>query len=149
MSPEGPRRVLIVDDVPDVSRVLAQACERLRDPPVRVACARGGVGAVEFLRSTRFDLVISDYRMPGVDGLFVLAEARRLQPGCLRWLVTGYDEVPATRVLLADAAPDAVLRKPVATADLISILEASLRGDPAALARLRDDAGARVKLVAD
>ncbi len=47
------------------------------------------VMAAERLKLERYDIVISDYVMPGMDGLQLLRRARIVQPGCVRIMITG------------------------------------------------------------
>ena len=67
------------------------------------------------------DLVVLDRSMPGLDGLELLAEIRRLRPDVPAILSSGYADDAGSRQLL-DLGVDAVLQKPWAPADLIQIV---------------------------
>jgi len=68
-------RILIVDDDPRVLLILRATLERMRDG-YQIVAARDGTEALEKIRDEPFDLVITDVRMPGVDGI-ELVEAIR------------------------------------------------------------------------
>lgn len=82
-------RVLFVDDE---APVLASLRGRLRRRRTLDACfACGGAAALDALsHDGPFDAVVSDLRMPDVDGDVVLREAQRLHPGAVRLILSGY-----------------------------------------------------------
>jgi two-component system, NtrC family, sensor kinase len=71
-------RILVVDDDEPVARLIGDALEA--DGHATVRCASAGE-ALARLAGERFDLLITDLRMPGRDGLGLIEEAARLQPG--------------------------------------------------------------------
>src|SRR5687768_12081005 len=94
-------QVLVVDDDDDVRNAL---CEELaRDYAVSVAS--NGQEAFRILSSRRFDVVISDLRMPDHDGIEVLDYAREQDAGVIRVLLTGYVDERAHLALLRADAP--------------------------------------------
>ena len=81
-----PPRVLIVDDEPSVRDLIAKA---LRGR-YAVETAEDGTAALEILRESDFDLLITDLRMPGMDGLALIRAARRYAPDLPVVVVTAY-----------------------------------------------------------
>ena len=77
MNMSNPARVLIVDDHVEMARSLADG---LRERGYVAVCAASGREAIEALSSQRFDAVVTDLRMPSVDGMEVLAVSRKLAP---------------------------------------------------------------------
>lgn len=69
------RRILIVDDDPMVLLILRATLERMRDG-YQIFAAESGRAALTMVENEAFDLVITDVRMPGVDGI-ELAESIR------------------------------------------------------------------------
>ncbi|HEX7086517.1 MAG TPA: response regulator [Vicinamibacterales bacterium] len=84
---DAPRRVLIVDDEPSVRDVLSRTLSMAEYVVEATGDARS---ALDRLRLADFDLLIADLRMPGMDGLALIREARRLQPSLKVIIVTGY-----------------------------------------------------------
>jgi len=74
---ERQRRVLVVDDEDDVREVLS---EILASAGHRVDTAVSGRSALSQLQAARYDVILSDVRMPDMDGLGLLAEIRRQWP---------------------------------------------------------------------
>lgn len=84
------KRILYAEDDPTVRLVMTKLFDRL--PSVEAEIAVDGHEAIEKL-GPGFDMVLSDYRMPGPNGNEVLAEAAKSCPGALRVLLTAYDPV--------------------------------------------------------
>jgi excisionase family DNA binding protein len=80
-------RVLVVDDEASIRDLLAKTLA-LADYEVEVAA--DGRSALERLRMYTYDLLIADLKMPGVDGLTVIREAKRLNTGLPVLIITGY-----------------------------------------------------------
>jgi excisionase family DNA binding protein len=80
-------RVLIVDDDPSVRDLLAKT---LALAEYDVDISPDGRTALERLRIIPYDLLITDLKMPGVDGLSVIREARRLKADIPVIIVTGF-----------------------------------------------------------
>ena len=80
-------RILIVDDEQGVRDLLARA---LSGGEYDVDVAPDGRTATEQLRTVEYDLLITDLKMPGMDGLSVIREARRLFPELPVIIITGY-----------------------------------------------------------
>lgn len=86
-APQGRARVLVVDDEQPIRDLLSKTLA-LADYEVDVA--PDGRTAVDRMRIIHYDLLITDLRMPGVDGLNVIREARRLKADIPVIIVTGY-----------------------------------------------------------
>src|SRR4029450_5827448 len=80
-------RILVVDDERSMREMLAILLKREGH---EVAVAENGRGAIELLNQRPFDLVVSDARMPDVDGLEVLRHARAINPSVIAIMVTAY-----------------------------------------------------------
>lgn len=84
--------VLCVDDEPNILSSLKRA---LRGG-CKVLTAGSGAQAIEVLQSQDVDLIISDMRMPGMDGAQLLEHAHQNWPQTVRILLTGYADMGAT-----------------------------------------------------
>ena len=84
---EGRPRVLVVDDEATIRDLLAKT---LALAEYDVDLAPDGHTALERLRMVPYDLLVTDLRMPGVDGLAVIREARRMKPDIPVIIITGF-----------------------------------------------------------
>ena len=116
-------RILVVDDEPDIA---ASFCELLRTllPGVQVDKALSGREAVEFLRHAPVDLVVTDFKMPGMNGVELLRKLEELAPGTPNILVTafGLDTVQAA----GGPEPDRILHKPIKIDEFVGAVEEAL-----------------------
>jgi CheY-like chemotaxis protein len=83
-------RVLIVDDEPALRRLMRRALGGLQ---LEIVEAGNGAEALERCASEDFSAVVTDVRMPTMDGLELVAELQRLDPDLPIILVSGSDEV--------------------------------------------------------
>ncbi len=79
--------ILVVDDDIDNCRNLADI---LGDLGYRVDTATDGPSALELVRANRYDVALLDLRMPGMDGLELYREIKRLRAGTVALLITAY-----------------------------------------------------------
>jgi len=97
------KRILVVDDEPKVAFFLQASLESL-EHNYQVVCAETGETALDEMNRTPFDVVITDLRMPGMNGLELMQRVRESYPQTRTILITAYgsDEVEAeTRRLSA------------------------------------------------
>jgi excisionase family DNA binding protein len=83
----GRPRVLVVDDEAAIRDLLSKT---LALAEYDVDLAQDGRHALERLRMIPYDLLITDLKMPGIDGLSVIREARRLKPEIPVIIITGF-----------------------------------------------------------
>jgi DNA-binding NtrC family response regulator len=81
------RKVLIVDDAGPVVVLCVNVLQALG---YAVKGANRGEAALDILRKERFDLMVLDYKMPGMTGFEVFAQARARHPDLAVVLVTGH-----------------------------------------------------------
>jgi excisionase family DNA binding protein len=86
-APAGRPRVLVVDDEASIRDLLSKT---LALAEYDVDLAFDGRSAIERLRLMPYDLLITDLKMPGVDGLGVIREARRMKPDIPVIIITGF-----------------------------------------------------------
>lgn len=80
-------KILFVDDEPGVLNGLRR---KLHDKPWECSFAAGGTAALELLEQEEFDVVVSDLRMPGMDGIELLEHVRHMHPRTARIVLSGY-----------------------------------------------------------
>lgn len=121
--------MLVVDDVPEICRLFERVHRRIRHPPVELVTESVAQNAAKAVQDQDFDLIISDYRMKGIDGLDILGAARERHPAGFRVLMTGYNEIPTSLERLRGAAIDAYILKPLNVQDLLLGVLGFLRQD--------------------
>ena len=90
MPPDEPlKQILIVDDEPNVALILAESL-KTRGHHYRVETAESGEAALEKVRQDTYDLMITDYSMPGMDGLELARAARKIDPELQIVLMTAF-----------------------------------------------------------
>lgn len=85
-------RLLLVDDEEIIVNGLFEIFRSLKHLDLDVYKAYSGNEAIEWLNRTRIDIVLTDIRMPGIDGLQLLDMIYRSWPQCKVIFLTGYDE---------------------------------------------------------
>jgi response regulator RpfG family c-di-GMP phosphodiesterase len=116
-------RVLAVDDE---ANVLAALRRSLRARGYEVAIAEGGAQALEMMADRAFDAIISDMRMPGMNGAEFLQAARALQPQAVRMLLTGHADVASALQAVNQGEIFRYLTKPWDDAQLAASLNEGL-----------------------
>lgn len=111
-------KVLVVDDEKIVSVPL---CDELREAGYEVASESDGLAALAHLAEEPFDVVISDLRMPGMDGLALLKQIRETYPHIAVIMITAYGTVENAVEAMKQGAYDYVL-KPFDTDQLLIVL---------------------------
>src|SRR5919204_1126054 len=104
-------RILIIDDDVALLEALPRAL-RLRLDGVEIDTVDNALDALAQIERTDYDAIVSDIKMPGMDGLAVLGEIRRLRPKTPTLLITGHGEHDLAVQALRGGAYDFV-QKPI------------------------------------
>ena len=118
----GKAKILVVDDEVSIVEVLKGI---LRRQGYRVKTAISGEEAIELLRNEPFDLLISDIRMGGMDGLVLLEQARQEQAHLAVIMMTAYAAVETAVEAMRKGAFDYVC-KPFKVDELLVTVERAL-----------------------
>jgi DNA-binding NtrC family response regulator len=116
-------RILVVDDEKHV-RVLYSRV--LQKEGYAVECAASGSEAIEKLATESFDLVVTDLKMNGVDGLDVVKRGKRVNQALPFILISGYGTAQ-TAASAAQEGADIFLMKPIDMTELKSAVKKALR----------------------
>ena len=119
---QTPPRILIVDDDKNTRDGLQRALRR----GYEVVLAESGDRALEILADAEFDVLLSDVRMPGIDGITLLQRARARHPELISVLLTAYGNVEIAVEAMKAGAYD-FLMKPVNLDHLDLLLKRALR----------------------
>jgi two-component system probable response regulator PhcQ len=121
-------RILLVDDE---SGVLNALLRLLRLTPIvvqgvdwrpRVDVFTSPVEALKAAAECAYDLVVSDFRMPEMDGVAVLRRMRELQPDCARVILSGYTDLNGLIGAINEARIDRFIAKPWNDFEFVSTL---------------------------
>ena len=133
-------RVLIVEDEPLMRDYLTENLSRLHPSFVVADAAHDGISALALFEKSSYDLVITDLRMPGMDGLQLIERIRSLGKTLPIIILTGYDEFEYARTALHFGVAEYLL-KPLnddALRETLSRLEQVI-GQHRSAMRLPDD----------
>jgi HD-like signal output (HDOD) protein len=83
--------ILFVDDEPNILDGLQRMLRSMRHE-WQMYFAEGGMAALELLEETPVDVIVSDMKMPGLDGAKLLSEVRERFPQIIRIILSGYSE---------------------------------------------------------
>jgi two-component system sensor histidine kinase/response regulator len=106
-----PLRVLIVDDDPALLQALPETL-RLRMGGVTVDTADSAAAALERIAAQEYDAIVTDIKMPGMDGLELLNEIRTRRPDTPTLIITGHGENELVVRALRGGATD-FIQKPI------------------------------------
>ncbi|MFZ0800630.1 MAG: response regulator transcription factor [Terriglobales bacterium] len=121
------RRILVVDDEPQITRVLRTS---LSSQGYDIRVANDGETALEIMKDWAPDLVITDLSMPNMDGLEL---CRRLRVGTkIPIVVLSVKGEEKTKVQALDAGADDYVTKPFGIEELLARVRATLRRAPVA-----------------
>ncbi|WP_301003396.1 response regulator [Pseudoalteromonas sp.] len=90
-------RVLLVDDEPNVLKSLKRVLVRTG---YHVVTASSGVEALEILKSNQIELIITDFRMPQMNGADLLRQVKNNWPDCVNLVLSGYADFKSVVELL-------------------------------------------------
>jgi len=117
------QRIFFVDDEPKIRDVVGETLEEFG---FKVNCFACAADCLEQLRFRTCDLLITDVKMPDIDGIELLTEAQRFAPWLPVLLVTGYGDVPMATTAFKAGAVDFV-EKPLDRKTLLSAVESVLK----------------------
>lgn len=117
-----PARILVVDDEEYIRFLLS---EELAQHGYDVSTAAGGEEAVTMLQKDEYDLILLDLKMPGMDGLRVMGQARKLAPNTAVIMLTAHATLDSAIEALRQGGHD-YLTKPSSTEEILSSVEKGL-----------------------
>ncbi|MEE9457186.1 MAG: response regulator, partial [bacterium] len=123
MNKQAKAKVLVVDDEPIKRAVLE---DELREAGYDVAAASNPLEAESILEKSNFDVVLTDLRMPGQDGINFLRELKEKRPEQNVIVMTAYGTVETAVEAMKSGAFD-YIQKPFSTEELLLKLDRLLR----------------------
>ncbi|WNB75362.1 response regulator [Methylomonas koyamae] len=142
----SPAKILIVDDEPNVLKALSRLLKAYATVTVESA-----EEALLIAEQQAFDLVISDYRMPGINGIDFLILFKRLQPDAIRVVLTGFADLEGAQHAINEAEVFRFINKPWSNLEIVHVVESGLAHKRMLLENraLADQVRAQQKLLAE
>jgi len=118
-------KILIVDDDTGSLNALSLLVGRIEGFSCGITLAQNSNDAIAELKKQEFDLVLSDYKMPGMDGIGLLTYVKDTYPKTVRVLITAYSDAKIAKDAINRAAVHSYVEKPWDNEDLkLTIREA-------------------------
>ena len=114
--------LLFVDDEPALRSLMAQ---RLGERGFEITEAESGERALQLLDQFAFDVVVTDLRLPGIDGARVIEVARQRYPGIIAIVISGYGTLKDAVDIVKRGASD-FIEKPFQFDELLHVLQKAL-----------------------
>ena len=105
-------KILIVDDEEPVRRALERLVKRFDELKVDTKTAENAKAALEELEKQDFDVVLSDFKMPGMDGIEFLTKVKEGYPLASRILITGFADINIAMEAINKSEVHSYIEKP-------------------------------------
>ncbi len=141
-------RILFVDD----EKNILDSMKRLLRKRFEIDTALGPTAGLEMVKKFKFAVVVSDLRMPGIDGIEFLSHVRIINQDTVRIMLTGYADLNASIAAVNEGRVFRFLTKPCPDQQLIQTLQAALEQYQLVTAEkelLRDTLRGMVSLLSD
>lgn len=116
-------KILVVDDDPTLRELLMDTLNAIG---YMSESAIDGIDALDKLMKSKYDLMISDIKMPNLDGISLLKKVRRYYPDLPVLFITGV----ASPEIIGHASPDGFLAKPFRISHMEQLIKEALNGKP-------------------
>lgn len=117
-------KILIVDDEPDMLRLLSMILKE--KTPYDVVTTNNPIEAVSLVQNENFDLVITDLKMPGLDGLQLLEQVKKKEEDIPVIIITAYGTIEAAMEAINKGGFD-FITKPFRKEQIIFTIEKALK----------------------
>ncbi|WP_321491300.1 response regulator [uncultured Desulfobacter sp.] len=118
--------ILIVDDEKNIGKALERLIKRIG---VKSFYAASGAQALDFIQNSEsaISMILSDQRMPGMEGTEFLEKARSITPDTVRFLITGYADINAVAGAVNRGAVHRFITKPWSNDNLLEMIKSGLQ----------------------
>lgn len=117
-------RIMIVDDDENSLKAIARVINANFDCVIDTF--ESSEDAYEQIQKALYDIIISDFRMPKIDGITLLSKAKQVQPMALRVVLSGYCDRDALSGAINGAQVQRFIEKPYQPQELINMVNSIL-----------------------
>ncbi|MFP4001120.1 MAG: response regulator [Thermoplasmata archaeon] len=125
---KGAYEILIVDDEPQILNLLKETLTLVKDLDCEITLATSAEYGIKHIRERDYDMVMSDYQMPEMDGIEFLRKVKEESPGSVRFMITGQGDLKVAKRAINEADIDQYIEKPWDNEKLISTIREELVG---------------------
>ena len=118
-------RILMVDDEENIVNSLKRSLRKVSEWEIEIFTS--GAEAIRRAEVATFDLFVSDFRMPEMNGVEFLSQAKNLQPNAVRIILSGYTDLEALMGAINEAEIFRFINKPWNDNELILTIEQALK----------------------
>lgn len=120
-------KILIVDDDMLIRKWLSLLLNQIQDYEISLFEASDGIEALELCTKEDIELVITDIKMPRLDGIGLITKLKELFPSIRCAVLSSYDEFDYVRLALKSGALDYILKAEMKIEDISQLLEKTIR----------------------
>ena len=120
-------KVLIVDDEVDELKALFLTLEHAKQFSSNITVCNDPIKALEKLQENDYDLVLSDFKMPHMNGVEFLNKVKQKYPNTIRMLITAYSEFQVAKEAINEAEVHSFIEKPWYNDELRNIIYKALK----------------------
>lgn len=117
-------RIMVIDDEQNILNAMRRLMRKQKDWEVEYFDS--AKEALKRAHAASFELFLSDYRMPGMDGVKFLSETKKSHPEAMRLILSGFTDLEALLGAINEAEIYRFISKPWQDYDLITTLEQAL-----------------------
>lgn len=121
------KRILVIDDNRGIRTFFIAALE---DTEYQLDTAESGKKGIESHKKNKYDLIFVDIKMPGMDGIEVMRQLRKISPDVRIYIITAFhtEFVDQIQTMLKETIKFEIIRKPISADTIVAISKSVLEG---------------------
>ena len=119
--------ILVIDDEKEYLVALRRILEHNKQFKSQIETVESGEEALDKLKKQKFDVVLSDYRMPKMTGVELLTKVKDRYPNTLRMLITGYTDINTAKEAINKAEVNNYIEKTWDSKEIVLTIDEALK----------------------